>query len=118
MGKRYLIGLSIFLVVFAAVFILFGMASNDRGARVMLSGFLGFGACVIARKIIDCSTPCPSCGDKLRLLECGRLAAQDREYLTSNAELKMKTNCTYADILECPDCLTFCYIRTHNGHSG
>ena len=115
MGRKYLIGSSIFLVVFAAVFTLFGTVSNDRGAQFMLAALLGFGACVIARKILDCNTPCPSCGNKLQSLDSARLAPEDREYLTSNADLKMKTHCTYADILECPNCLTFCYIRTHDG---
>ena len=115
MGRKYLIGLFVFLVVFAAVFISFGMVSEDRGAQFMLASLLGFGACVILGNVLDCNTPCPSCGNRLKCLDSARLAPEDREYLTSNADLKMKTHCTYADILECPDCLTFCYIRTHDG---
>ena len=115
MGRKYLISLFVFLVVFAAVFISFGMVSDDRGAQFMLASLLGFGACVILGKVLDCNTPCPSCGNRLKCLDSARLAPEDREYLTSNADLKMKTHCTYADILECPYCLTFCYIRTHDG---
>ena len=69
MGRKYLIGLFVFLVVFAAVFISFGMVSDDRGAQFMLASLLGFGACVILGKVLDCNTPCPSCGNRLKCLD-------------------------------------------------